>query len=166
MSHRWHLAFHSGFSANSDLRAAVDAGVPIGVVAPLLSLAKVMLTLPRFLDASGHVFIDSGAYTAYQQKRDVDWERIFGKYESVISMTVRSQGLSIVAPDVIGDQDGTLKLWEHYAHRVKHCIRSSGDRSAATRVLECWRDAGTGEGDFRPRPILLRHSFELGSHGY
>lgn len=53
MSHFWHLAFHSGMSASSDLRAAVDVGVPIGVVAPLLSLSKVFLALPRHLDAGG-----------------------------------------------------------------------------------------------------------------
>lgn len=53
MSHRWHLAFHSGMSASSDLRAAVDVGVPIGVVAPLLSLSKVFLALPRHLDSGG-----------------------------------------------------------------------------------------------------------------
>lgn len=55
MSHRWHLAFHSGMSASSDLRAAVDVGVPIGVVAPLLSLSKVFLALPRHLDSGGSV---------------------------------------------------------------------------------------------------------------
>lgn len=55
MSHRWHLAYHSGMSASSDLRAAVDVGVPIGVVAPLLSLSKVFLALPRHLDAGGSV---------------------------------------------------------------------------------------------------------------
>lgn len=53
MSHRWHLAFHSGMSASSDLRAAVDVGVPIGVVAPLLSLSKVFLALPRHLNSGG-----------------------------------------------------------------------------------------------------------------
>ncbi|MDD1009360.1 MULTISPECIES: hypothetical protein [Pseudomonas] len=122
MSHRWHLAFHSGMSASSDLRAAVDVGVPIGVVAPLLSLSKVFLALPRHLDSGGSVFIDSGAFAAFQKGETVIWERVFQKYESVILMTAKPQGLSIVAPDVIGDQVATLKLWSEHAERVKNWI--------------------------------------------
>ncbi len=57
MAHHWHLAYHSGMSASSDLRAAVDVGVPIGVVAPLLSLSKVFLALPRHLDAGGSLIV-------------------------------------------------------------------------------------------------------------
>ncbi|MGP4929254.1 MULTISPECIES: hypothetical protein [Pseudomonas] len=34
-------------------------------------------------------------------------------------MTAKPQGLSIVAPDVIGDQVGTLKLWTEHAERVR-----------------------------------------------
>lgn len=122
MSHYWHLAFHSGMSASRDLRAAVDVGVPIGVVAPLLSLSKVFLALPRHLDAGGSLFIDSGAFAAFQRGERVIWERVFQKYESVILMTSRPQGLSIVAPDVIGDQVETLKLWTEHAGRVRHWI--------------------------------------------
>lgn len=122
MSHRWHLAFHSGMSASSDLRAAVDVGVPIGVVATLLSLSKVFLALPRHLDSGGAVFIDSGAFAAFQKGETVIWERVFQKYDSVILMTAKPQGLSIVAPDVIGDQVGTLKLWTEHAERVRGWI--------------------------------------------
>lgn len=122
MSHLWHLAFHSGMSASSDLRAAVDVGVPIGVVAPLLSLSKIFLALPRHLDSGGSVFMDSGAFAAFQKSEGVIWERVFTKYESVILMTTNPQGLSIVAPDVIGDQIATLKLWTEHANRVKRWI--------------------------------------------
>lgn len=122
MSHRWHLAFHSGMSASSDLRAAVDVGVPIGVVAPLLSLSKVFLALPRHLDAGGRVFIDSGAFAAFQKGETVIWEKVFQKYDSVILMTAKPQGLSVVAPDVIGDQVGTLNLWNKHAEQVRRWI--------------------------------------------
>lgn len=40
----------------------------------------------------------------------------------MILMTSKPQGLSIVAPDVIGDQVGTLKLWTEHAARVRGWI--------------------------------------------
>lgn len=46
----------------------------------------------------------------------------FRAYESVITMTGRPEGLSIVAPDVIGDQVQTLALWELHAKRVRSWI--------------------------------------------
>ncbi|WP_178118439.1 MULTISPECIES: hypothetical protein [unclassified Pseudomonas] len=34
----WHIAFHSGFTADSDLQAALDVGIAIGVVADRVTL--------------------------------------------------------------------------------------------------------------------------------
>ncbi len=121
---KWDLAFHSGMSAKSDLRAAVDEGVPVGVVATLLDVAKTILVLPRHLDAGFSVFIDSGAFAAFQKREVVDWARVFSAYESVLHMTDKPQKLSIVAPDVIGDQRGTLALWEVHAERVRAWINA------------------------------------------
>lgn len=45
----WDLAYHSGMSAQSDLRAAVDEGIAVGVVATLLDTLKIIRTLPRHL---------------------------------------------------------------------------------------------------------------------
>lgn len=123
----WDLAFHSGMSARSDLRAAVDEGVAVGVVATLLDVAKTILVLPRHLDAGGAVFIDSGAFAAFQKGGLVDWYKVFGVYESVLTMTDKPGGLSIVAPDVIGNQLATLALWEAHAARVSTWI-SGGAR--------------------------------------
>lgn len=123
----WNLAFHSGMSSRSDLRAAVDEGIPVGVVATLLDVAKTILVLPRHLDAGGAVFIDSGAFAAFQKGSLVDWSKVFSVYESVLNMTNRPGGLSIVAPDVIGDQNATLDLWEEHAARVSTWI-SGGAR--------------------------------------
>lgn len=118
MSFTWDLAFHSGMSAKSDLRAAVDERVPVGVVATLLDLSKTFLVLPRHLDNGGTAFVDSGAFRAFQKGETVAWERVFNVYESILMMTSRPEGLSIVAPDVIGDQAATLLLWTKHAARV------------------------------------------------
>lgn len=118
MEFSWQASFHSGMSATSDLRAAVDEGVPVGVVATLLDTLKMIRVLPRHLDAGGAVFIDSGAFTAFQKGDSVNWSKVFSAYETVLGHTDRPDGLSIVAPDVIGDQTETLALWEVHANRV------------------------------------------------
>jgi len=125
----WNLAYHSGMSAKSDLRAAVDEGVPVGVVATLLDLSKVYLTLPRHLDNGGAAFVDSGAFAAFQKGETVNWNRVFQVYESILMMTSKPEGLSIVAPDVIGDQAATLELWTEHAARVGNWI------AAGARVI-------------------------------
>lgn len=114
----WDLAFHSGMSAQNDLRAAVDEGVAVGVVATLLDTLKTIRTLPGHLNAGGAVFIDSGAFSAFQKGELVSWPRVFSAYETVLGNTHRPAGLSIVAPDVIGNQLATLALWEEHSERV------------------------------------------------
>lgn len=66
----------------------------------------------------GAVFIDSGAFSAFQKREQVNWTKVFFAYETVLNNTDRPGGLSIVAPDVIGDQMATLALWEEHAKRV------------------------------------------------
>lgn len=120
----WDASYHSGMSARGDLKAAVDMGIPVGVVATLLDNAKMFLVLPRHLDAGNSVFIDSGAFAAFQKGETVDWSRVFLAYESVIGMTSKPEGLSIVVPDVIGDQIKTIALWEQHAERVRGWVAS------------------------------------------
>lgn len=119
MDHNWNIAFHSGMSSKSDLRAAVEERVPVGVVATLLNLSQQILVLPRYLDAGGTVFIDSGAFTAFQKGSDVNWARVFSVYDTVLGHTERPEGVSIVAPDVIGDQAASLALWAEHAAKVR-----------------------------------------------
>ncbi len=49
----WKYAFHSGMSSSADLRAATDLGLPVGVVATLLTTRQMFLTLPKHLNAGG-----------------------------------------------------------------------------------------------------------------
>lgn len=122
MSFTWAANYYSGMSAQSDLRAAINEGVAVGVVATLLDTVKVVRSLPRHLDAGGLVFIDSGAFAAFQKRDQVDWNKVFSTYEIVMSHTDTPSGLSIVAPDVIGCQSKTLALWEQHAQRVRSWI--------------------------------------------
>lgn len=68
----WKYAFHSGMSSSADLRAATDLGLPVGVVATLLTTRQIFLTLPKHLDAGGKLFVDSGAFSAFQKRTIMD----------------------------------------------------------------------------------------------
>jgi len=148
----WHIAFHSGMTSKSDLRAAVDEGVSVGVVALKVTLAQKILVLPRFLNSGGKVFVDSGAFTVRSQGGTMDWTKVFRLYEFLLDMTDQPNGLSIVAPDVVGDQVRTLALWEEHAGRVRAWIEAGarviiplqfGDLSAAELLVCAKRIFGT-----------------------
>ncbi len=44
-------------SSKSDLRGAIEAGVPVGVVAGLLTTSAMVMVIPRYLDRGGKVFV-------------------------------------------------------------------------------------------------------------
>lgn len=116
------VCFRSGMSRRSDLRGALDAGLPIGVVATEMSTAAQLMSLPRYLDNGGYVFVDSGAFTEFRTGLPVDWPRVYRAYESLIEMTDRAQRLYIVAPDKVGDQAESLCRLAAEASRVQRWI--------------------------------------------
>ncbi|WP_262381982.1 hypothetical protein [Pseudomonas proteolytica] len=122
MQYPWKHAFHSGMSSSSDLRAAIQAGVPVGVVANLLTNAQVFLALPKYLNGGGMVFVDSGAFTAFQKREVMKWNKVFFTYDALINQTDFPCNLSIVAPDVVGDQAATLGLWHEHATQISGWI--------------------------------------------
>lgn len=145
----WKYAFHSGMSSSADLRAATDLGLPVGVVATLLTTRQIFLTLPKHLNAGGKLFVDSGAFSAFQKRTSMDWEKVFQTYETLINQTAQSGNLSIVAPDVVGDQVSTLELWAEHAQRVKRWVK------AGARVIVPLQVGRLSAGD------LLQEAFKL-----
>jgi hypothetical protein len=112
------ISFRSGMSSLSDLRGAVDANVPVGVVALALTAGQALLTLPGYLNRGGRVFIDSGAFTTDAQFGPSEWDRILICYERVADMTTCPENLYVVAPDQLGEQAGTLNLLMEYRERL------------------------------------------------
>lgn len=149
------LCFRSGMSSKSDLRGAVDAKVPLGVVALALSPHQSLLTLPRYLDRGGHVFIDSGAFTADSAFGPAEWHRILRVYEGVAEMTSRPEALYVVAPDQVGDQVATLTLLIQYRDRV---VRLIGMGCKVIVPLQC--------GEVPAADMLARVSAVLGGHRF
>lgn len=118
----WATTFHSGMSSSSDLQGCIDAGAPIGVVAGLLTNTQLFLSLPKYLDRGGKVFVDSGAFGAFRKGEETNWARVLTAYQCIIGSTKNAAGLSIVAPDIVGDQAGTVKLWTEHAALIKSWI--------------------------------------------
>lgn len=112
------IRFRSGMSSKSDMRGAIDAMVPVGVVANKLTFSAMALSLPRYLDQGGAVFIDSGAFSELRSGIEPDWGRILGVYETVAEMAEDVSRLYIVAPDKVGDQRATLARLIAYRDRV------------------------------------------------
>lgn len=121
---RLNLAFASGMSSLSDLQGAIKARVPVGVVATALTTAQTILTLPRYLNSGGHVFVDSGAFTAERTGEPPNWDKVLSCYENLAALTVRPGALHVVAPDKVGDQDETLRLLAQHQPRIGALINA------------------------------------------
>lgn len=146
------IAFRSGMSAKSDLRAAVDAGVPVGVVAGLLSTVAACMTLPRYLDRGGKVFVDSGAYKFVGSNEEPDWKAVFSTYEGLIDLSDAPENLTLVAPDKVGDQEETLRLLARHRDRIRRWIDSGA------RVIVALQ-----RGDLAPAAMLEAAKEALGT---
>jgi hypothetical protein len=118
----WTTAYHSGMSSDADMRGCIDSNSSIGVVAGLLTSQQLILTLPKYLDNGGEVFVDSGAFAAFRKNDPIRWDRVFHAYECLIDLSDNPQRLSIVAPDVVGDQGATIELWNKHSSRMRRWV--------------------------------------------
>lgn len=165
MSHSFAISFHSGMSSSSDLRACINANVPVGVVAGLLTGLQKIMALPHYLDRGGKVFVDSGAFTAFRRNEPMNWNPVFWTYGVLIEGTDHPENLTIVAPDIIGNQDLSVALWEEQgAHQGVDRVRCQSGHPAADWRPDGTCIAGKGEGHSGNRPILRRHSLQPGRH--
>lgn len=120
------LAFRSGMSRNHDLRAGIDAGVPVGVVAGELTTLLIFRALPNYLASGGAVFIDSGAFGELKTGVAPNFDAVLRTYESVAEIgwggTPDMSRLYVVAPDKVGDQWESLVRLAQHGPRVRALI--------------------------------------------
>ena len=116
------ISFRSGMTNISDFFGCIDAGQPIGVVAGKLTTPQTVLSLPKYLNRGGKVFIDSGAFTTFRTKEPMDWRKVMGRYASIANLTDRPENLFVVSPDCVGDQAGTLALIEAWRDQLVSLI--------------------------------------------
>ena len=113
------LFFRSGCSRVGDMRAAIRAGVAVGVSMVDLS-ATVIAQVAGYLRDGGQVFVDTGAFGAFRKGRPLG-DAEFSRHLSVcleLARMARPGSLHVVSPDVVGDQDATVALLSAYAPRL------------------------------------------------
>lgn len=117
--------FASGLSAPGNLKAFARAGFPAGFVATLMS-ARTRSLVAGYVELGGEVFIDSGAFSM----KVPDFAPVMECYLELASTIQDDEArgrLSIVAPDVVGDQVATLELLAKWAP-VLQVLEDSGVR--------------------------------------
>jgi hypothetical protein len=117
-------AFKSGANTDSIIDAYRNTKSNIGV--DIQSAQPRHITkLADYAQAGGKVFVDSGAFGVKRRGGTVDFDKVFEKYSSLVEQSGNSAGnLSLVMPDVLGEQDTTLKLLDHYQAEIKKFIAS------------------------------------------
>jgi len=107
------VSYASGLSRSpTEIRAHIAEGKPVGVSVWLGLSETVRTELVNYANSGGKVFIDSGSYSAFKKKQQVDWAKALFRYGELVNHVDRDKrhNVSLVAPDVIGDPEANEKL--------------------------------------------------------
>lgn len=117
--------YASGTNTPNTIRGMADSGWDVGVAAPRVS-AEGEAALVALAGSDVDVFCDSGAFSEVKFGPEgpkvvapithADWERIFGLYGRLAAAL--GPQLSVVAPDMVGNQVVTLERLERYRDRL------------------------------------------------
>lgn len=140
--------FHSGFSKSSkeEMGVVTEAGVGMGIsIVPTPSKPNQRIgtkQVERSLDHvanGGTLFIDNGAFGLYKTGQKVPFEGKNNAFEVIDSIVYESEkhgagvapenrkNVTIVMPDVIGDQQGTLELQSKHKEKIHGYIDAGFD---------------------------------------
>lgn len=117
--------YKSGSSRGADILAFGHIlRQPLGVVAgelrpPQLALLASMPHTPLFIDSGAFGEVD-GELNVVKPITHDDWLRVLDVYEHL--SRALGPAVTVVAPDMIGDQLTTLRRMERYAERVYECV--------------------------------------------
>lgn len=121
-------AFRSGMSRSNDFYAAVEAGVPVGLVASEGRFMLMLVQIPKYLKRGGAVFVDSGAFSAFRKGTQVDFQKMLSRYEVMIDSALMIgaplENLYLVSPDAVGDQVRTLELLGQHRAELASIVQS------------------------------------------
>lgn len=117
------IVFRSGMSSISDFHGAIDANVPVGVVACKITSAQILLAIPNYVYRGGYVFVDSGAFSERTKGEVMDWRRIVREYMVLADMCWKNhEKLFVVAPDKVGDQLASIERLTEWKTQMRHLI--------------------------------------------
>ncbi len=86
-----------------------------------------MARLPEFNAAGALLFVDSGAYPAFQRGFEVDFQMVFDGYHSLLRVLSRPENVALVAPDKIGDMVTTSALQVRWLPQIKELISTGAE---------------------------------------
>ncbi len=111
------IFFHSGNSAVNDFRGYLMAKKSIGVQIQLCSehVRKLMLD---YNSQNGRLFVDSGSFSCFRKGQQVDFNKVLKAYLNLTEQAEKPHLLSIVAPDVVGNQQASLELLKQYKKQL------------------------------------------------
>lgn len=117
--------FKSGSDSDALTTAYVESGQNVGVELQTLN-EKRETQLTDYANSGGKIFVDSGAFTAFQKGRQLDFNEVMARYRAITSRVApeNRRNLSLVMPDVVGNQSRTLSLLETHKNEIIDLINS------------------------------------------
>lgn len=111
------IFFHSGNSALSDFRGYLMAKNSIGVQIQLCfeHVRKLMLD---YNSQDGRLFVDNGSFSCFRKDKQVDFDKVLRAYLELVENAQKPELLSLVAPDVVGNQQASLELLKQYKKQL------------------------------------------------
>nr|BDD45962.1 hypothetical protein 8 [bacterium] len=126
-------SYCSGANRIPDFKGLVKGSTLAGVVADEITYELIELMAERAAYGE-RTFVDSGAFNAFRKGRQVDFEQVFKMYDDLVGAT--GGMITLVGPDVIGDQDATIELVWLYARRLRGYINQGVDLIMPVQVGE------------------------------
>lgn len=105
--------YHSGLSRSpKEMDEAIKAGIPVGVSLFANLSAPMRKRLVDYANSGGKVFVDSGAFTALMKGKELDWNNVLFAYNELVNNVGEEnrKNITIVAPDIVGNHQGTMDL--------------------------------------------------------
>jgi hypothetical protein len=120
------MTFRSGISTVNDLEGYRQAGSNIGVSLPNVRGNKNLEgSLVDHVKSDGHLFIDSGAFSEPLE----DAAELLDEYRlflSNFSTSDQRSRVTVVAPDIVGDQEGTLEMQRQHRSEISMLENTHG----------------------------------------
>lgn len=162
--------FYSGANDIYDAWGVMEAGAAVGVSARDVR-GRTLEYLAHYVShRSGHVFIDSGAFSDGREGRETDFEKaVFPIYDRLLHLIAHPgenpaatdagaadptplRRVFLVAPDQVGDQERSLQLLARHRQKIRRYLSlgvsvivplQKGSRSAADVYRLAGRTLGT-----------------------
>lgn len=152
-----YLAYRSGATNPTDFIGQMGAGLPCGVVLDRIT-DGLMHLIAKHSRNGYRTFVDSGAFGKFRKGEEFTVSEFVGILQNYVKLAEITKGnITLVAPDVIGNQKRTLELIERFADDLRELLFlgvdliipvQKGEAYSHTKVIERYSEL-IGSTDFR-----------------